>query len=583
MPSSKRQIGKRQTWIGLLLGLTWLIGGCAPTGPATPTQGAGASAEPAGPRTVHIALQNFGEPKNGIIGYGVSGGFDTLEHYLTFHSSMLVLDPSGNLMPRLAERVPTLQNGDWKTFPDGRMDITWKLKDTKWHDGAPFTSADLVLGLKVMADPDVPTTKATWPRLVDSMETPDTRTLVVHWKEPYFLAGGSGPAATPSPALPNHILGQPYKDLDKPTFINLPYWTDEFVGLGPYRVVNWQRGSWIEGAAYDGYVLGRPKIDRVFMHYVGDVNTIVAGILSGDLDVVAMGARMDVDQMMAIKNIWAASGDGGTVLPIAFGNRAIWLQLRDPTAPWAKDVRVRRAMSHSTDRQAMSEALQNGLAPPTLTFIPQEDSGFKVLESTGGYAQYPYDPNKAHQLLAEAGWNLGADGLLQDATGQPMAVELTATGQGSNVQEIETVASIWKKIGFNTSVRPLPPTSANLDELKNGHKGGFVWPGLSYINPQALISNQIATERTVWKGGNYGGYLNKVYDDLYDKFQTTLDSSDRQKVNADIMRVIADEVPIIPIYFYGNGMVSRKNVEGPGMISPNQTANTWNINEWVMK
>src|SRR5204862_538193 len=83
--------------------------------------------------------------------------------------------------------------------PDGRMDVTWKLKETKWQDGQPFVASDLILGFKVMTDLDVPTTKATWPKLVDSFESPDPHTLIMHWNAPYFLAGGSGTTGAPAP------------------------------------------------------------------------------------------------------------------------------------------------------------------------------------------------------------------------------------------------------------------------------------------------------------------------------------------------------------------------------------------------
>src|SRR5205807_6245342 len=104
-----------------------------------------------------------------------------------------------------------------------------------------------------------------------------------------------------------------------------------------------------------------------------------------------------------------------------------------------------------------------------------EDSAFKVLQAQS-FARYPFDLNRVRQLLAEAGWTPGSDGMLQDRSGQPFALDVSATGQGSNVQEIETVASQWQSAGFHASPVPLPPQAANLDERKNTVAGGFVWP-----------------------------------------------------------------------------------------------------------
>ena len=115
-------------------------------------------------------------------------------------------------------------------------------------------------------------------------------------------------------------------------------------------------------------------------------------------------------------------------------------------------------------------------------------------------------------------------------------------------------------------------------------KGGFVWPGSGLSNnPSGLATQSIATERTAWKGGNYSGYSNPAYDQLFDRYQVTLDAPDRMKIAADIMRIVADDVPVIPLFYYGNGLVARNVMTGPGTISPLQTANAWNVHEWEKK
>jgi peptide/nickel transport system substrate-binding protein len=231
----------------------------------------------------------------------------------------------------------------------------------------------------------------------------------------------------------------------------------------------------------------------------------------------------------------------------------------------------------------MSEALQYGLTPPADTFVMPEDTSFPVLESQG-FARYPYDVNRASQLLAEAGWTPGSDGTLRDRSGQAFTLDLSATGQGSNVQEIETVASYWQNAGFHASPVPLPPQAANLDERKNSVHGGFMWPWTpSQTAPQNLVTAQISSERTAWKGRNYGGYSSPAYDALYDRFATSLEPAARDRATADIMKLMADEVPVIPIYYYGTGVVARRGVMGPGMLTPLQTASAWNIESWEVR
>jgi len=284
--------------------------------------------------------------------------------------------------------------------------------------------------------------------------------------------------------------------------------------------------------------------------------------------------------MLTIRGAWGT--EGGLVLPIPFGVRTAYIQLRDPAAPWAKDVRVRRALVHSTDRQGMSDGLYSGFTTPADTYPPLDSPEYRRM-SASGFPRYPYDPSRAQQLMGEAGWRTGADGILNDEGGLPLTLDVSATNQDTNVQEVAALANIWQKTGFQATPAPLAANAANLDQLKNSVRGAFVWPGPSFANPSALASSQIASERTGWKGSNYSGYSSPAVDDFYRRFQVTLDTPERQQVLADLMRVVAEEVPVIPLYYYGNGVVARKGVTGPATISPLQTANLWNIHEWDVR
>lgn len=88
-------------------------------------------------------------------------------------------------------------------------------------------------------------------------------------------------------ALPRHILEEPFQDLDSIGFTNSSFWTSDYIGLGAFRVDHWEPGAFIQGVAFDGFALGRPKIDRLKVLFIGDPNTALANILSGDADFVA--------------------------------------------------------------------------------------------------------------------------------------------------------------------------------------------------------------------------------------------------------------------------------------------------------
>src|SRR5205814_703597 len=135
-------------------------------------------------------------------------------------------------------------------------------------------------------------------------------TLVATWKTASVAGGVSGYDGIP--AAPRHLLGDLYATGDKTAFTNSPYWSTEWIGLGPYRLTQWERGSYMEGTAFDQYVGGRPKIDRLVMKFLGDANAIVANILSGDIDIIPLGANLDVPHLASVREMWLSTHEGTT-------------------------------------------------------------------------------------------------------------------------------------------------------------------------------------------------------------------------------------------------------------------------------
>src|SRR5207245_10722726 len=112
----------------------------------------------------------------------------------------------------------------------------------------------------------------------------DAPTVAIRWKAPYPQAAQMDATFQ---ALPRHILGERFAQRDPAEFVNLPFWTTEYVGLGPYRVTRWEPGAFLEAAAFDGHALGRPSIDRLRLEFIGDPNTALAKMLSGDAHYIA--------------------------------------------------------------------------------------------------------------------------------------------------------------------------------------------------------------------------------------------------------------------------------------------------------
>src|SRR5207247_6912865 len=129
--------------------------------------------------------------------------------------------------------VPTVENGQWKLLPDGRMEIRWHIRQgARWHDGTPFTSDDVIFTVQVAADPEIPLFPDPIFDFIEAVEAPDAQTVLVRWKQPFIEADAAFRSGTASAPLPRHLLASAYAG-DKAGFGQLPYWGGDFVGTGP--------------------------------------------------------------------------------------------------------------------------------------------------------------------------------------------------------------------------------------------------------------------------------------------------------------------------------------------------------------
>ena len=566
--------------LAAMAGLSLIVMSCVPAGPAGGESSA-VREQRTGPRVLRMGMVDGREPDAGIaLGAGGIGG---AEHTYTFHAGLTVYDPQGNLTPRIAQKVPSIEDGDWKVFPDGRMEVTWRLRsDVKWHDGTPATATDFVFGLGILQDREMPFSRSRAASLISEISAPDPQTLVVGWRQTYTLANASGPVDIP--AVPAHLLSDLYSRGDKQAVINSQYWTKEFVGLGPYRLGEWVLGSHLEALAFDEYFLGRPGIDRLVFRYIGDGNVLYVSLLAGEVDTIPFGS-FQADHFVLMKNQWESTG-AGTALAVFSGTRNYRFQLRDPGAPWTRDTRVRRALIQMLDRQTLADALLAGLSAPADTLVLPTDPIYRMVEQRG-LARYPFDLTRAQRLMADAGWSRAQDGPYRSDTGEPLAIEVRFTDYIANVKEGEAVAGQWRAAGLDVSTAMVPDTapSAVRNEMRHTYPGVLAGPLRdTHEALEAFISTQTGTQANRWNGSNRGAYSNAAFDRLYDQSIVTLDLNARQGLIADMLKIEADDAVSIHLFYdmQQQTVAFRKGVRGPGPVPAVQLATAWNIHTWEM-
>jgi peptide/nickel transport system substrate-binding protein len=292
--------------------------------------------------------------------------------------------------------VPGLAKS-WTVSSDGKT-ITFKLQDgVKFHDGKPFTSEDVKFSILDVLKKVHPRGISTF-RAVESIDTPDPLTVVVHLSEPapYMLMALSG---YESPMLPKHVFGT--GDLANHPNANKP------VGTGPFKFVEWQKGQYMRfDRNPDYWKKGRPYLDRVVARFIADGSTRAATLETQETHIAGFSAVLPLD----VKRLEGLSHLAVTTKGYEMQSPIIELDFNTTKKPF-DNVKVRQAIAYAIDRKFVIDNIWFGFGKPATGPI---SSNFKA---TGIYTadvmnyNVPNGVEMANKLLDEAGLKRGADGI----------------------------------------------------------------------------------------------------------------------------------------------------------------------------
>ena len=479
--------------------------------------------------------------------------------------------------PWMAEEVPSLEKGTWIVQPDGTMVTTYRLRpNIKWHDGTPVTLEDWRLGLEMAKDQAMAHKDPAVARLITSVESPDERTLTFHWSRSFNRAD-SIVRQKLSP-LPTHLIGETYRQGDVLAVQNLSYWVNQYVGTGPFRVVRWDMGQEMELAAFEDFYLGRPKLDRIVWRFIYDLNTMLTNVLSNNIDVATREA-FNLDTGLTARQQWEAAGEG----TISFSPVRAEHVILTPTNPWLADLRVRRALLHAIDRQEMADTLSFGLEQ--VAHIPLIPKRPQFERAVAAAAKYDYSPERARQLLAEAGWTPGADGILVNSRGERFVIN----GQAERLLvRIQTaVANYWRQVGVELQAENL--TSALVSERRaQGQFPSAAWG--NHGNTPELYgrfysSATIPTAQNRWLGGNTAFWDDPVKEAVLSELETTLDRRRVDDLLVEFNRLHSEQLPELMLKYQAEVMSVRKHVVNlyPRFELGGEYTRTWNAEQWDLR
>ena len=457
--------------------------------------------------------------------------------------------------------LPTVQNGLAKFEDHGGtkgMAVTIKLKPgMKWGDGVPVTTKDLEFTWKVGRDPASGWSNPNpWDRAT-SLDIVDDTTAVLH------LPGVMVSYNQWDTLLPEHIeapilaKAANVGDYIKQSAFNRAPTTP---GLwdGPYRMTQYESGNQVVFEPNENWSGTKPGFKHIVLRLIDKTPALLANLESGDIDMVnGEGVGLTIDQAIALQK---KEPDKFTyIFRPALTYEHIDLQIGNPILT---DVRVRRALLYGIDRKTVTSRLFEGKQPVADTWVNPLNPMYSP-----DVATYPYDPAKAKALLAEAGWKPGSDGICRNAKGERLSLELTTTA-GNQLRELveQVLQNQWKAACVEITIKNEPPRTMFGETVKKRAYTGLImygWTSAVTETPKrTLHSSQIPTAANNWAGANYIAFDNKRMDTLIDQAETELDSAKGKVLWAEMQKIYADELPVLPLFFRAEPHVIPKWLAG---------------------
>jgi peptide/nickel transport system substrate-binding protein len=460
-------------------------------------------------------------------------------------------DQNSKPVPDALSEVPTIANGD--VSKDG-LTLKYKLRhNITWQDGPPLTCADLKFTWQVIMNPRSNVNTTDGFRDIKDVDCSDPYVAVVHMKKIYapFLQQLWAPNGN-APILPEHVLAK-FND-DKGSINTAPF-NALPVGSGPFKVVEWQRGSVIRMEANPTYFLGKPKLREVQIKTLPDENTLVTQLQTHEIDLLAHGTGINWPRYQAL----AADPKNG--LAAVRVNSFLFAHIDfNLNRPVVSDVNVRRALAYATNRQEIIDKIVHGSAEAAET----SQSPTLSWAYTDKIAHYPYDPAKARALLDADGWKVGPDGV-RVKDGQRLEFDLSTQTESTTGKAIQTlVQREWRDVGAQGDVKnaPTPVFFENGSNgiLEGGHYdvAAFSWFAAADPDDSPLYSGDNLAPR----GQNSLFWNNPTVTAAERAALSTVDQDARKKQYAIIQQQMAIDVPTIVLYFLKEPYVYNTDLQG---------------------
>lgn len=431
---------------------------------------------------------------------------------ITVYDTLLEIDPKGTLKPNLAERFEAAPDATWFKLQLRR--------GVKFHDDSPLDAQAVVAHFRRLMDPKNRYRWASDLAGIDTLEATGPLEVTIRMKSPsaHFLAVLADTSGMVVSAAAAARHGENY--------------AANPVGTGPFVLKEWRRGAQIVFARNTSWWKGPVHLDEVVYRPMPDTDTRIASLKAGNLDVAMNAPGRDV--------IEAKSSRKFTVLdPGSLGTSFVMINVERPDV---SDVRVRQAMAHALDREALNKVVNKGLLKLASTPF---GTGLAPHERVDGYPKY--DPARARKLLADYG--------------KPVRLRMAATNSPLNLLTSQAIQQMWKKVGIETEIVPTEQTAlVRAANARDFQVMLYRWQG--GVDPDRNVFIFFHSKGSA----NRTGFRNPEMDRLLEAGRSTMDPARRLEAYTGINNLLARELPHLFLTYFNNYSLAQPAVKGVAAI-----------------
>jgi peptide/nickel transport system substrate-binding protein len=496
--------------------------------------------------TAPVAAQDDGGDEKVVVRFGTTNSLDSLNPFKAVEvPSYEVINMQYNLLVQFSQEDLSPSPGiaeSWEASEDG-LSWTYHLDpDATWSDGKPVTSEDVKYTYERIQKEEQGT-YIDYVRQIESIETPDDQTIVLHTEKPSVQM-----LSIWVPILPKHIWQDVPSDESK-TFKNEPA-----VGSGPFQAVEWRRGQFLRLVKNPHYFRAEPALDEIVIQFYDNPDTMVQALKQGEVDFIDSIPTRLFQSLENDPQIETLSSSDAGFTELGFNlyepNPQVIEKYGAPETstghPALLDVRVRQAINWAINEQELTDKVLLGegqvgstLVPPPLAKYHLELDDSEIMS---------FDIDRARELLADAGWEDTDDSGFVDKNGEDLELRLYVRSESTDTIKAGNFIRDWlEQAGIRVSTKAVSDNTLT-DEIYAADYDMFIWGWGSDPDPDFILSVLTCGQFMFWSDTFW---CDKEYSRLYQKQKTQLDLDERAETIHEMQRIAYEESPYV-IFFYDN-------------------------------